>query len=771
MSQSSFVRLFRFGKFTKFFVIIFLLIGSALFLSPSSAENRTNSTEVDVDIDTSFEIEYSQQANQKMNVKKLDKNVKTSTSSDNSESLNIFDSFTPNGALLETQERSEVNSDLPFTYNEKFTNSSTHLESNDETFRVLPVANNTLSQLDGNITTYVPSSEVTIEDDTTSNDLDYSGGSSYAQAVNMTFYNGSSSTFIESFYISVTFASAGSFIGEIWTSQHNGTHIVPDTMVATKTETTGGILSNANLTFSFTSPAEIKSGDTYTVSNNHLGYVFFIIYRPAVVAAVIDYDDQADGQEDAITYSSPTSSPPASSAWVDETYEITMGYDVYYELDPTLIDSTVNVDSDLTVLTVAADNSFTDSITRTGDTTYRVNYNSTKASNLSVAPFFNVTYISQATLISDTNVKYTITPNQSNVDWIVQFDSSYTNSSANITKYFTIHSNFTITGIYLNETELSETPGEYSNGTDVNGNQIIYFEVAHGNYSIFAKSTNLLQYSVVRSFIDNTGWEERNNGTMGVLYPILSEAAGNTVKSNVTNIGLLSGGSVNASLRDPTGIIFGNQTVGSYLDTSDFSTTFDFSGLMEFTTVLDPNVTTGYWSFQFRWYNGTSAGGVALEFIVLPFGSIDLVSPSTSHIDVLEGDIIDIEIETLDHSHNDNWVSIGVVNWDLEAPNQPLTSNGLNTLKYNYTYSIDTNVANGLKTNTNYTINISFTDGPFTISIEFTIRVFYRASTQIVPSDPIEYFTPLDIEFTAINETGGGSLLNSSFILFNLTSN
>ncbi|MHA2100899.1 MAG: hypothetical protein ACW99A_19675, partial [Candidatus Kariarchaeaceae archaeon] len=38
-------------------------------------------------------------------------------------------------------------------------------------------------------------------------------------------------------------------------------------------------------------------------------------------------------------------------------------------------------------------------------------------------------------------------------------------------------------------------------------------------------------------------------------------------------------------------------------------------------------------------------------------------------------------------------------------------------------------------------------------------------------SDPIEYFTPLDIEFTAINETGGGSLLNSSFILFNLTSN
>ena len=80
--------------------------------------------------------------------------------------------------------------------------------------------------------------------------------------------------------------------------------------------------------------------------------------------------------------------------------------------------------------------------------------------------------------------------------------------------------------------------------------------------------------------------------------------------------------------------------------------------------ILEPDIPTGYWSFQFRWFNGTAAGAVALEFIVLPVGSIDLISPSTSHTDVLEGDIIDIEIETLDQSHNSNWITNGVVNWD-----------------------------------------------------------------------------------------------------------
>lgn len=759
MAQSSFVSLFRFNKFIRFSFILFFLLGSSLFTITAFAQNENTSKENKINLDTSYKIDYDPRLDQSGSLQSISENQYGATPNLLERSLSTMDLTTTNGAILRTETNSST-SNLDFSYKENFTDTTSNKQmNNDDTFTVNTLEAGTFTDLEANISTYTNYENRTVSNSLNQGLLGVHPPNTIAQGLNVSFFKGQSTVSISSFYITTqTVNSAGvtSITGEVWTAKLNGSRVEPDTMVRSTTITPSNNFVTANYTFKFSTPANISTSDTY-VTGSGLGYFFFVVYGSGDTINI--WRETSGSILNATTYSYAGGAPPLNtSEYSLLDYDFAMGYDASFDIDPTVIGTNVYVDTDPSTTAVLSDGTFSESMLRTGDTIYRVNYSTVLTSGFEITPSINVVYTSFVNFQNNSQISYTSTPNDPVISWKIQFDSTYTNSSTTISKYFTIPNNFTLTSIYLNNTELSPTPGEYSIGTDINGNKIIYFEVAHGNYSVFATSTNLLDPSAasIQSYIFNTGWDVGTNATMGILHP--TGSAGDTVNATITNIGSLglNGGWVNASLRTPTGLLLPRRSVTGYVDSSDFNTTFDFTNSMTFSTVLDPDIPTGYWSFQFRWFNGTAAGAVALEFIVLPSASLELLTPSSSHLDVIEGAIVNIVVSTLDQSHNDTWGNTGVLKWDFDADTDMIRT-GRNGKDYTFSASINTDYTNNtVLPNFNYTLTMEFVDGPFTISISFTMRVFYRANTDIIDSAPIEVGDTLDIDFAPINLTQGG---------------
>ncbi|OLS28381.1 MAG: hypothetical protein HeimC2_07270 [Candidatus Heimdallarchaeota archaeon LC_2] len=756
------------------------MISSGLFLNFTSANSDFEIIDIRIKSTTSMELD--QDAQSQLARSRSLSSSNSFLSADRSyfrNSLITMSTSTPNGAFLATETGSST-SDIPFTYEENFTDTSTYTSmNNNDVFTVQTLEDNTISQVEANISTYLTPDNYFIETDKSNGFTDLGTDQVWAQGVKIPYFNKSTIITLYSFNITTLNVGADQNVtGEIWAAQYNtsSSRWEPSTMLASSEMTflqaTG---FDVNQTFVFDSPVKISTSDTEVNATDGAGHLFFIMYTE-LSTSLLFYTDNADGIDEGETYLYQAASiPPINPGdWVlRPSDDITLNFNASFSLDPTLLDTKVYINDNYEVV-IPSNRGFSNATTRFADTNFRVNFSSTVASNYGISPLINVTYTSFVDLQSIPNIMYTVTPNLQNITWSIQLNgTTFTNSSSVITKYFTIPSNFTVTEVYLNNTQLNEIPGEYTTGTDINGNQLIYFEVAHGNYSIFANSTNLLLTASLQSYIDNSGWVEQNNGIMGVLYPVGSEAAGDIVLANITNIAslTLTGGNFNGSLRTSAGEILARTNYGIYTDTSDFSSTSVFSTTMSFSTVLDPNIPTGYWSFQFRWFNGTAAGAIALEFMVFPVASLDLISPSVSHLDVLEEDIVNIEVETLDHSHNSNWTNPGVINWDFDT-DLVLTGNGFNSPKYSFIGSLSTDFpSKAVLPNINYTVSISFSDGPFTITTTFVIHVFYRADTTHVDSGPIEVNDNLNIDFAPINLTEGGGTFKNSSITYILSTN
>jgi len=772
MAQYSFVSGFRFTNVVKFYFVLFLLLGTGLFTTYTFANNEKDTHGVEMELKTSVDYNHHQTIDQSLSLQSKLKTNRAPGSITSEQSLSTMDLTTTNGALLTTETNSST-SNFDFTYKENFTDTTTNKQmNNNDVFIVDPLEDNKITSLEANVTTYTDYKVDSIESDFNAAQA-FSGSNTYSQGITIPFYRGSSAISISGFNISTNGFAPSTLTGEVWTAQFNNSRIEPLNIVVTDNIViSGSSLSITSHTFEFSTPANLSTSDTYT-NGTGFGFLFFVVYGTTGANSLLT--DSLDGTTDAITYSFAGASPSTdSSDWSPETYDIMMGYNASFIVDPTLISTRVSVDADLSSTLVTSDGSFSETIVRSGTISYKVNYSSSEAAVFGITPKFNVNYTSFVNFQNTSSISYTSTPNDPTISWQIQFDSTFTNSSATITKYFVIPKNFTLSSVYLNNTQLNPIPDEYSTGTDINGDQIIFFEVAHGNYSIFATSTNLLDPSAasIQSYIFNAGWDIGNNGTMGILHP--TGSAGDTVNATITNIGDLglNSGWVNASLRTPAGLLLPRKSVSGYVDTSDFNSTFDFINSMTFATVLDPDIPTGYWSFQFRWFNGTAAGAVALEFIVLPSASLALLTPSSSHFDVVEGTDVNIVVSTLDQSHNDTWSNTGVLKWDFDADTN-MTRTGRNGKDYTFSGLIETDYSNNsVLPNFNYTITVEFSDGPFTMSTSFTLRVYYRASTQIVHSAPIEVDDPLDIDFAPLNLTQGGiDPFKNSSVTYVLSSN
>ncbi len=767
MSHSSIVFKLRSQKrrYVKQSMIILIMVSSGLFLN-FTASNNENFEILDVKLDTTTTIGFSDQSSLQSKIK-LDSNRGGSNfkSQQFSGSLNTLDSFSPNGVLLSTEKNVDAaSSNIPFTYTENFTDSSTYTSmNNQDSFTVQPLEDNTISQVDANVSTYLSSADYVLEDDATNGFNDISGAVSYAQGMKISYFNKSTLMTLYSFNITtLQVVNNADVTGEIWSAQYNttSTRWEPASLLASKTTSfPSGAGGFTNHTFLFDTPVVISTSDTEVNATDGAGHLFFVLYTPGTDTVNVYTDDGADGTDDGETYSYTMTTPPTDPGdWTSQAYDFTLNYNASFNLDPTLFDTIVYIDNTYEV-PIPSNRGFTNSTLRIGSTNFKVNYSSSIAASYGIIPLINVTYTSFVNLQYNPNIMYSITPNLQNITWAIQLNStSFTNSSSTIVKYFTIPSNFTITSVYLNNTKIDNLLGEYQTGIDVNGDQIVYFEVAHGDYSIFANSTNLLNSATMNSYVDSGGFVEQNNATMGTLFP--SVLNGDTIKANITNVLSLIGGNYNASLRDVSGSIIN----------PNFTNEAPFVSILSFSMDLEPNIPTGYWSFQFRWFNGTAAGAVALEFEIYPVATLNLISPSSASIDVLEADIVYIEVETLDQSHNSNWGSAGIVSWDFDS-NIIMDYNGASGSYHNYSTTIDTSIgSNNVQPNQAYTIVITFSDGPFTITTEFVMTTFYRGGSQLSNSAPIEFESTLSIEFRPVNLTQGGSFKNPS-ITFQLTSN
>ncbi|MHA2254070.1 MAG: hypothetical protein ACXAD7_27205, partial [Candidatus Kariarchaeaceae archaeon] len=200
---------------------------------------------------------------------------------------------------------------------------------------------------------------------------------------------------------------------------------------------------------------------------------------------------------------------------------------------------------------------------------------------------------------------------------------------------------------------------------------------------------------------------------------------------------------------------------GTYTDTENSTDVTTYTGSMQFETNLDPNITAGVWSFQFRWFNETAGGAIAVEFEVLPQTVVELITPSTEH-DVLEGDIVSIEVATLDLSHNRNWTEPGNVTWAFD--DQPLTYDSYNagSNRYHFTGEINTSISKYAITPGTYEVNVSFSVGSHTDFVLFNMNVFFRAGSQISQIADVDYGSSFNFTFTPINFTNGGSKLYNS---------
>ncbi|RMG28551.1 MAG: hypothetical protein D6732_18575 [Methanobacteriota archaeon] len=639
-----------------------------------------------------------------------------------------------------------------------FDNIHHNAKPNNYNLTVDPIDSTSITSVDMNITVYNDKTGAIVEDGTGATLTDLNTNVSAQGAVlDLTTKN----VFIDQVYINVLgILSSTTITGQIWnaTLRASDGKVIPHKRLAigsrTVSPTTGfvGIPMNAGTT--------ISNSSTYTNATG--SYIFFVI-NGSSTSWFLNGDD-SDGVDDGPTFIS-NGIPSTEDGWGNYTdFDFAIQYNFSAVFRPSLIDLKVATPSQPSGINTQPSGRFIDNETYTTSTVYRIFYNESLVSGL---PKLNITYLSERVEHGLSSISVDTLPESSSVNWTVTYDSPFSRSDSNVSQSLSIPGSHTVISGTFNGTVLNQ-------GTDFTVensglNQTITFNKGKGTYVFVLQSTNILLTETLQTYVEKTGtWIANDTGVLGVIHP--SATVGDHVNATVlSSLSGIVGGTLNASLRGEDGTIYGNSSIGSYVDTSVNTIENAFTGRMTFDTYLDPNLPTGVWSFQFRWYNATHAGAVAIPFKVIPVTDVQIVTPSGQSFDVLEGDLVSIEVITLDFSHNSSWGLPGNVNWEVE--NRTLVSQGFysDNLHYLYSTTLNTSIGhlNTIRPKT-YVINASFTEGPHTDFDTITMNIYYRGSATATGISDIEAGSTVSLDFIPINETGGGTLLNSSSITFDL---
>ena len=630
---------------------------------------------------------------------------------------------------------------------------------NNYNLTVDPIDSTSFTRLDMNITVYNDKKGAIVEDGTATTLTDLNTNvSAQGTVLDLSAKN----VYIDQIYINVLgILSSTTITGQIWnaTLRASDSKVVPHKMLAigsTTVSPTSGFIS-----IPMSTGATISNSSTYTNATG--SYLFFVI-NGSSTSWFLQGDD-SDGIDDGPTFISTTGMPSNEDEWGNYTnFDFAIQYNFSSIFRSSLIDLKVATPSQPNGLPTQPSGRFIDNDTHTTSTVYRIFYNDSLVTG---TPKLNITYLSERKVLGLSTIEVNTLPDNPNVNWTVTYDSPFSRTDANVSQSLSIPGSHAVISGTFNGTPLVQgTDYAVSNS---GSNKTISFNKGKGVYVFNLQSNNLLASKTIQTYVEETGtWVANDTGVLGVLHP--SAAAGDHVNATVlTTLAEIVGGTLNASLRGEDGTIYGNSSVGSYVDTSVNTIEEAFTGKMTFETYLDPNLPTGIWSFQFRWFNSTHAGAVAISFKVIPVTDVQIVTPSTQTIDVLEGDLVNIEVITLDYSHNSSWGLPGNVNWEIE--NRTLVAQGFysDNLHYLFSTTLNTSIgySSGIQPRT-YIVNASFTEGPYTDFDLITMNIYYRGSASATGTTDIEAKNNVTLDFVPLNDTGGGALINSSSITFDL---
>lgn len=697
------------------------------------------------------------------------KNFGGSATNDRQISSNIVAAAGSSSSKLTTQaaphlatELSAAASNYTFAYNANYSDTTHHQQKDNNYNFTVPIIDSTsYTSVDMQIKAQTDTNGFTVEN----------GADAASQLDTAMYFQGTTlsdinicNVSISQFYTKLFIVTAAAAVlnGEIWSAKNRTSDgkLVPDAKLGSSqySTSTSGSFVNETAIFQFSSPVSISALNTY--NNGTDAYIFFAVYYSSGSTLWNIYSNTA-GVDDGTSYNHTASDVPPAS---DDDWGAPESLDYYVEYNyslvyyPRVIDMVVASPITASGTLINADGTFTDTTTHFTDTQYRVQYNSSKTPGY--IPLISINYTANRYLEQEVTAKYSTNPDSADVNWTLYFDSSFTRTDNNVTKYFTLPSNYTVNKVYYNSV-LQSTPANYVVGS-LNGNLTVGMKVGGGNYTLIATTSNLLNAAILITYANAIA---NDTGVMGVLYP--SAVGGDIVQSTVTNVATLGldGGSYNASLRSEDGTIYGNASVGAYIDQYLSTTVSNYSSTMTFQTQLDPDQATGVWTFQFRWHNGTQAGATYITFNVIPVTDLSLVSP-LDPVTVVEGETLDIQVSTLDKTHNSSWADPGTVQWDYDSITMTLDGLAVDGIHYSYSTSINTSIALSYYAVGAYTFNISFTDAPYTTYVEFTMNFYHRGATNANSTSSVEAGSTVPIEFLPLNATGGNSVVNSSSVMF-----
>lgn len=646
------------------------------------------------------------------------------------------------------------------TYRATYSDDTHHkAKPNNYNLTVNPIDSTSYTGLDMNVTVYNDRASAVVEDGNGDPLADLSSNAvAQAEVLDLSSQN----VFIDRFYLYLFGALQSlDLTGQIWnaTLRASDSKVVPHKMLGLGSTV---VSSTGFVSIPLATGVTIASSNTYT--NGTGSYFFFVVNGSSGVSWFL-YGDTTDGVDDGPTFISTSGMPSTEDGWGDyQNSDVMLQYNVSSIFLPSLIDLKVATPSAPSGINTQPSGRFIDNDTHLSSTVYRVFYNTSLVTG---TPKLNITYLSERVVPGLAAVEVNTLPNDPNVNWTVTYDSPFSRSDSNVTQSITFPATHSVVSGTFNGSAL--TQGVDFTVTASGTNKTVSFNKGKGTYIFVLQSPNLLVSKTVQTYVENAGsWVANDTGVLGVVHP--SAAVGDHVNATVlSSLNEIVGGTLNASLRGEDGSIYGDSSIGAYVDTSVNTVEGVFNGKMTFETYLDPNLPTGVWSFQFRWFNSTHAGAVAIPFNVIPVTDIQIVTPSSNTIDVLEGDIVTIEVITLDYSHNSSWGAPTYVNWEVENRSLALQGFYSDNLHYLYSTTLNTSIAHSnLIAPRSYTVNATFIQGPHIDFDVITMNVFYRGSATANGISSIEAGNTVSLDFIPTNVTGGGSIINSSSIVFDL---
>ena len=676
------------------------------------------------------------------------------------------DAVIGSGVSLKTTEASNLTNSIKTIYGENDSTFYGVQTGNNINITVSPLStpnyklmNNTLE-----IIAYRPEVNVVFSNDTSKTST--LQDNTAAQAVKLENITDSISAIITSFEIELGSLrpQVEEIYGEIWSAVLNSDgSIIPGSKMANTSALTDGDTSatNQDILLTFDKPVIITTKDTYYNATLKEAYIFFVFYSNNTDSQFSYYRTDTTTTD---TDKAPTYTKTSTTNWTLEWNDVWLNFDYGYIFLSDVLDTRVYFNEENITVGVLSNNKVIDNTTKSYEK-YTIIYNTSKAWPNTK---FNITLYRFSFNQTLGNSLYIAKSYLPEVKWNVSTSFNVV-FSGNGRRFISLPKNFTVISVFLNGTQLS--PGtDFDITGDVWGNKSVLLFTGNGDYLILANSSNLLWKQQINTYKrSQSEWVLTSQFVMGTLYP--TKEAGDYLKANISSelAAQFKNGSYNATLFDPNGKILGNQSIlPDYVDHYNNTYLRDFNGTLTFITAFDPNQTTGTWTFQFYWTNGTAVGIGTVNITVIP--SISMYIEPMEGTNYLENSTINIIIATLDKSHNSDWPgnSPGSIKWKFE--NKTLVRDGTyNATHYKYTTSLNTSINAFPITPGRYNITIIFTDNIFNYTWETYFNLYYRASSSVVGDNEIYYGDKaINVLVTPWNVTGGGKILNSSSLLFDV---